>query len=76
MIAFNYREVAEDLEDDMFNQEEIKDTIHSTFTFLKETIKEGGLQKGYKSVRIFNFGIFAVKKGRLEFYKKKFKNKK
>ncbi len=75
MIAFNYKEAAQELEDEEFSRKEIEDVLSSTFLFLRNTMKEGNLKTGYKNVRIFNLGIFAVKSGRLEYFKKKLKEK-
>ena len=74
MQTFNSKQLAYQIasyeEDINFNH--AKDITDSVFEFIAETMKKGD-RKNYKyeNVRVLNFGIFGVKEGRKEYYKKK-----
>ncbi len=55
------------------SEEEVKEIVFSPYEMLCETIKsaEKDNEESFKNVRIMNLGLFAVKKGRLNYLKKK-----
>lgn len=73
MRTFNSKDLAFNLADhEECNYNDAKEIIDSVFGFVRETMKEGDRKNyEYKNVRIFNLGLFAVKKGKVNYYKRK-----
>lgn len=73
MSTFNSKQLATQItEHEDCNFKDIREVADSIFGFVASTIKSGDRENyEYKNIRIQNFGIFGVKKGRIDYYKKK-----
>lgn len=54
-------------------EEEMREIVFSPYEMLCDTVKEATKdeEETFKNVRIINLGLFAVKKGRLNYFKSK-----
>jgi nucleoid DNA-binding protein len=59
-------------ENENCNYEDAREITDTIFDFVAKTMKAGDRENyQYENVRVFNFGIFGVKQGRVNYYKKK-----
>ena len=73
MNTFNSRQLAIQLaENEDCNYETARQITDTVFEFVTQTMKGGDRDNYlYENVRILNFGIFGVKQGRIDYFKKK-----
>lgn len=55
-----------------YNVKEVEEVLELTFDFVRAIMKSGDRDNyDFKNIRLFNFGIFGVKPGRINHLKKK-----
>lgn len=70
-MTFNLRYISIKLAEKGYSKKEVEEVGNAVFDMVRQTAKSGD-RKNYKfkNVRLFNFGTFAVKEGRIKYLKK------